>query len=383
MSRTRLVFFVEQPLDARNYQRMDIARLQARGLAVEVWDFTPFLHRFQPPIFDPVEFPGLRTFASGRDAVASAGALSRDCFVVCLSPLRWDTLPVYRALTCARVPYAIFEAIATPPITAAGRRGVLARLRGASVKGLVGRALRVVAYRCRWVSPAAFLLAGGERSVDVSSARRRAREVLWLHTGDYDRYLALAAQPAPVCQNTCVFLDEFYPFHLDYALMGIRPPVEAEPYYSTMNRFFTRLEDHHGVRVIVAAHPLSSREHARYFPGRDVVLGHTPELVRAARFVVAHSSTSVNFAVLYRKPVIFVTMDALRRWRLGASIDAMAATLGNRVVNLDHLRASDLDRALEVNDEAYRRYRNAYIKRDGTPDRPFWAQVADRIEGLP
>lgn len=383
MLRMRVVFLVEYPLNARDYARMDIDRWQARGFAPEVWDCTPFLHRVQPPIFNPIEFRGLRRLASAQDAVASIAGLSRDGFVVCIVPLRGNTLPIYRALTRARVPYAIFEAIATPPITDAGPRGVFARVRGMTVKRLIGRAVRVWAYRCGWVAPATFLLAGGERSVSVASARRRAREILWLHAGDYERYLALETRPAPVSQNTCVFLDELYPFHPDYEYMGIRPPVEAEPYYSTMNRFFARLEDRHGVRVVIAAHPRSSKEHARYYPGREVVLGHTIELVRAARFVVTHRSTAVNYAVLYRKPVMFVTMDALHRWWLGVEVDAMAAAIGNPVVNLDHLQPGDLDRVPEVNDDAYRRYRNAFIKRDGTRDLPFWGQVADRIEELP
>jgi len=86
--------------------------------------------------------------------------------------------------------------------------------------------------------------------------------------------------------------------------------------------------------------------------------------------------------VLYRRPALFVTCDRLRRWLLGASIDNTAAALGKTPINLDRRTSIDFERELRADERAYRAYTNAYIEKGGTEDRPFWMQVADRIERL-
>jgi len=351
-------------------------------LGVEVWDFTPVVYGVQPPVPDPIEFSGLRRFSTMRDAETSVRALTPDAFVVCIPRYRTDTVWIYKALSRAPVPYATFEAIATPPAGRPGAYGLWRRISALGLTALARRALFTLAYPRSSIRSATFVLAGGERSVNAAAVARRAREILWLHTLDYDLYLR-RPEAAPSGEDTGVFLDELYPFHPDYGLMGARPPVTADEYYPMLDAFFRDLERRRGVRIVVAAHPRSSPDHLKYFAPRTVLLGQTCECVRTSRFVIAHSSTSINFAVLYRKPVLFVTCDRLRRWLLGASIDNTAAALGKTPINLDRRTPIDVERELRVDERAYRAYTNAYIKRDGTPDRPFWAQVADRVEGLP
>jgi hypothetical protein len=175
------------------------------------------------------------------------------------------------------------------------------------------------------------------------------------------------------------------PFHPDYDRLKLKPFSEAEAYYPSLRRFFDFLERERGAGIVIAAHP-----HSRYkdrledfFGGRPVVQGKTLELVRKAGFVIAHSSTALNFAVLFQKPVVFVTTDSLQRsQRMARSIQAMAAWLGKTPINVDAPLGVDWARELTVDEKAYAQYRGAYIKKAGSPEKLAWQIFADHLKTL-
>ena len=181
-----------------------------------------------------------------------------------------------------------------------------------------------------------------------------------------------------------VFLDEYLPFHPDFIHLQMAHPTTAEDYYPLLRRFFGFLEDNYGVRIIIAAHPRSRYEELpNYFGGRPVIRGKTAQMVRESEFVIAHSSTSLNFAVLFYKPVIFITTNQLEQSSQGPFIHLMASWFGKQPINIDDQPIGvDWESELRINEEAYARYRNSYIKKDNSEELPFWQIVSNKIKSL-
>jgi len=67
----------------------------------------------------------------------------------------------------------------------------------------------------------------------------------------------------------------------------------------------------------------------------------------------------------------------------GAYIDAMAQALGKRSINLDRDIDVDMGRQLMVDKNAYRRYKNAYIKNEDSEDLPFWQLFVKYLKAAP
>jgi len=140
--------------------------------------------------------------------------------------------------------------------------------------------------------------------------------------------------------------------------------------------------------VRVAAHPRAAyvSRNQDYFEGIPIEVGRTAELIRGCKAVVCHDSTAIQFAVLFARPVIFVTTDELDRLFLDASfksesIAAFAAELGKSVINLDRdLEDVDWRRELNIDERRYADYRNRYIKIDGSPEIPYWNIVIRHLE---
>lgn len=385
---TRIIFFVETLFNRRDYDRYGIEILQKNGFDVEVWDFSRFLRPSAAPHTaeaDAINWSGHKQFQGEGEALEAIAALTSSCFVVCIVAYRLRSFSLYRALSRAPVRYCIEMTNVIPGVVSAVEdpQSFLARIRQSSFVQLLDAFFSRIPFRWWGIRPAALLLAGGTCSEQKVSAypSDRGTRTLWAHKLDYDVYLNERDRPVSADAKLGVFLDEYLPFHPDYDRLKLKPFSEAEAYYPGLRRFFDFLEREHGVRIVIAAHPHSQYNgHPDYFGGRPVVHGKTLELVRKAGCVIAHSSTALNFAVLFRKPVLFITTDSLQRsQRMARSIGVMAAWLGKTPINVDAPLDLNWEKELAVDSEAYGRYREAYIKKAGSPDKPAWQIVADHL----
>jgi hypothetical protein len=210
------------------------------------------------------------------------------------------------------------------------------------------------------------------------------REILEVHSFDYDVYMRVARRQdeAPV-PRYAVFIDQDLCFHSDFIGQGIPFVVTPERYFPAVCACLRKISEDLRLELRIAAHPRARyfQRHADYFERIPIEYGRTAELIRDCEAVVCHDSTAIHFAVLFGKPVLFVTSDELIPSYEGRSIAQAAAALGKSAVNLDRpLDSLDWRKELRVDSEKYREYKNKYIKIDGSPERPMWEVIIDHIE---
>jgi hypothetical protein len=162
-------------------------------------------------------------------------------------------------------------------------------------------------------------------------------------------------------QKFAVFLDTNLPYQSDIDLMGIEY-IDAGKYYAVLDNFFTYIEQSLKLEVIIAAHPKGTNK--ANFYDRKVSSYNTAELVRACKFVISHESTSISYAVLTLKPIIFIyTEEMLEKYRktVVQSIKSLSEFLNSKVINIDN--ESDYSK-IEVTPpdlQRYLRYKCDYI----------------------
>lgn len=230
-----------------------------------------------------------------------------------------------------------------------------------------------------------FVLLGGEKAGNRSPTDINTH-IIPACTLDYDLYLQQKLSIDSQYEGYIIFLDEYLPFHSDYLHMGVPVPCKPEEYYPPLVDFFQTIESALNSKVVIAAHPRSSYEdHLDYFGGRKVLRGMTSKLVKQCKCVIAHGSTALNFAVLYEKPALFVTLNILQNYKhdqLGKFYELMANTLGKELINLDEPRNIDWQAELEIDHAAYRMYHDSYIKSPLAPEKPCWQIFADYVKTI-
>ena len=388
----KILFFIESPFCKRDYDRFGVDLLRENGFEVEVWDFTPFL---RPEVYqkvkviDPVNYSKHYLFFDKHKALAAISQLKNHCIVICILGYSFNSYAVFRALSRNKIRYCMILANALP-IDENLHTSEIVKFFDKAKKITFKKCIQFLFYRipCQYVGvrPADFALAGGVRSV-ITNVRpinfEAETKILWLHTLDYDLFLKEKQNPLQVDDTMGVFLDEYSPFHPDYLYMGVLPFTSSEEYYPVLCDFFDEIEKRYGFRILIAAHPRSQYEnHPEYFGGRSVIRGKTVELIKKSRFVIAHNSTAINFAVLFKKPVIFITTNKVKHNVKGASINKFAMWLGKCPINISKSFPINFEEVFKVNQEAYRNYKNSYIKREGTEELPFWQIFANHISQL-
>lgn len=366
----RIGLVIDAPFNQRDHERFGIPLLQANGFEVTVYDVTPLVYGARAAdvvVADPIDYQPLVTPASFGEL---AKALEREAFVIWNVHLRRDTLQLHRAVSRARIRYCLLATNPFPPL----RRRVSAR-------ELAGRLYRALPLAWKGIRPADAVLAGGRASLRAAAARGRATRIVWAHALDYDIFLRERAAARTPAQRFAVFLDEYTPLHSDYAMGGMQPPMTADAYYPLMNGVLDHIEEQLAMPVVIAAHPRSRYDELPpYYGKRTPVRGRTVSLVRDAELVIGHCSTAFNYAALFRKPSVFVTTDDFQRHPIqGAATEAMARCFGKTPINVTHDRRPSLAGENTVDDGAYDRYIDEYIKTAGSPELPCWQIFADYV----
>lgn len=366
----RIIYLMQVPMSAREYVRFGAELYVARGLVVEVWNCAPFL----APGYATAEAPAplaCRPLHGSREVCALLRALGPADAVINLLPRRLCTLEIHKAL--GRCP-AQDVTVRTNALPLPGKS-----LAQALRKITPGKLADFIVSRPRvWskLTPQpGRIIYGGEACRPAPGETPRP---ISAHALDYDLFLQMP--PVAIREPIAVFLDQCFPFHPDFQVLRSRAPVTAERYYPSLCAFFDALERAAGLKVVIAAHPRSPKD-KNLFAGREVIYGQSLELVQRARLALAHTSTAVNFAVMYRTPLLF-----LNTAELNLSQRQIIADLADRL-NAPCLNVDNLPPAWETSltdahppAEAYAAYTAEYIKEPGSPNLPFWQILLDDLQ---
>jgi len=386
----RIIILVESPFDVRDHKRFGIESLKRNGFAVEVWDLSRIL---RPKVYFDGTRPKihgcdeLTVFSEKKEAFRRISKLSDSDFVINLGSYGINTLWVYRALTQAKVQYAVQMSAMLPLLgpketKITGYWKKLKKIFPPSLKHICNVFFLRIPSKWFGIKPAKFILAGGEKCFvyHFPVDRENFTETLWVHAMDYDLYLEEHNRSSPGAEeNIVVFLDEYLPLHPDRLYDGVKDLIGHEEYYSMLDRFFRRVEDRLKLEVVIAASPRSDYgNNPDFLKGRKCIKGRTAELVRKSRFVMAHDSSSLTFANLFRKPVVFLTSKKLSR--SNPPINRLANWFGKEPIFMDTGSDVNWDFEMTVNKKRYEEYRRMFIKTDFSPEKPFWQIVAERLK---
>jgi hypothetical protein len=96
--------------------------------------------------------------------------------------------------------------------------------------------------------------------------------------------------------------------------------------------------------------------------------------------VITHSSVAFQFAVLLKKPVVFLTTAELEKDKIfSENIKAWANSIEKKPINIDESLTMDWKKELYVDEKIYSDYTELYIKRKGTKELNIWQILANRL----
>ena len=378
----RVILFLATKFNYRDYKRFGFDIIQRRGYKVEAWDFTDwykpeYSKTYTPP--DPFEFSGLRKINTINEAKELYLTLTEKDAV--LDPFNLRSIIQPGRLNGCHFGSMLLGLLPAPQRKPADylKKVLLNPRRSANY------------FRKKLFSinidktPLDFLITGGQAAEkDNRYTINKNTVLIKAHALDYDRYLEQEANDDSEFKNNgkyAVFLDEDMCFHPDYKYLGIEPYCSAKKYYPDLNQFFKHFENETGLNIIIAAHPRTDYgKRGNPFNDREIIADRTVELVKYSSLVLAHMSTSINFAVLYNKPVIL--LDSIKyETVLRNYISGWSSALNLTVINISK-KWTDGFNKIVVDKKIYKEYKKQYIKEPGTPKKFVWEIFCDYLDQL-
>lgn len=389
-----VLYLVEAVFSHRDYDRFGVAFMRANGHDVTVVDMTglsqPRLPRDRSHYGDLADvtihvadtLDALRGLQDVRDR---ADILISAIGSVGVTP---ENIAVFRWLSAARGIYVKVHCDSYPGISRfkGEPRRVHERVRDITRRMREGQisARRSIMARLPmdWlgVRPADFVIYGGRNSRSTSRLIHSRTREIWAHSFDHEIFRNLR-DTIGAQSDTAVFIDEYLPHHPDLATRGQGAPVDPAYYYSALRQFFDRVETETGLRVIVAACPRADYSNQPgIFGDREVAFMQTGRLIGESRLVLAHRSTAIGFAVMFRRPVVlFALKDTLTHVNHRIPSLAYAEALNRPIQVVDGSTAYSLADALSIDEKAYDRFMGDFVKTPGSPDAPLWRIVLDGV----
>lgn len=248
------------------------------------------------------------------------------------------------------------------------------QLGGSILKKLINRILLSINRNFIWDYGVFF----NNKAINPSN-KKKCVNIIRSHTFDYDSFLKIKHQkPLLNYKNYYVFIDNNLSSHPDYKYHGTRPPVIKEKYFLDLNLFFDKFEKITNSKILIAANPKTIYTNVKIFGGRKIFNNQTPILIKGSSGVLMHNSTAVNFAVMYKKPILFLTSNHINESWLSEGITLLARSLKLNVINIDNNYQKSLF-GIKFSHKAYDSFLNSYIKSTNITNNFSWKILKDKL----
>jgi hypothetical protein len=167
-----------------------------------------------------------------------------------------------------------------------------------------------------------------------------------------------------------VFIDDVVENSFDYKL-GYAQDDErkAEDYWDPIKEFLNLIKlkftDH---KIIIAAHHRRNKND-KPINEYKFFFDKTSELIKNSKLVLCHNSLACQIAVLYKKPIIFLTSDYYKNFHYHSYLltKQLAKTLGTQCLHIEKkLTSKSLMlkkfQTININVKKYENYRKKYIQ---------------------
>jgi hypothetical protein len=194
-------------------------------------------------------------------------------------------------------------------------------------------------------------------------------KLIKLHENDYDFYLkSLKKLKEELKTPYLLFLDEGGPFHPDFVFQKIKCPLTPEIYYSEINISLNSLAYNLKLEPRVQLHPRVNSENIKKYFNVKISNESTIEAIRDASLIVAHCSTAIQIAVLFKKPIILLKTTQY----VDLKISKLLINNFKELLNCPCIWPQDVDQISSIPNvdlDSYIKFQNQFTRIPNLPDK--------------
>ncbi len=364
----KILVITSQVIDERNYNRFGLDYIDKKS-SLSVLDLTPLFYPKVYKINKKFKKNHLKVFHihSRNELNEFFLNINKYNFVISMiGELNQDTLYIYSKLKSFKNKLIIFALNSFPRIGIENEHGSIKRIiakiiRERSIFGIINKIIFVIRSKVfsKNVIKADYIITCGTETKKNFHTLINNKTKL-IPSCSYDFILSKKKYIRKIKHSYFLFLDENIIKHTDFITRN--EIVENENiYYYELKKFFKFLENKFNIKVIIAAHPRANIKYTKNkFLEFDVFENETPSLVKYSKACITSASTSSNFAVIFNKPIIFITTNRMKKTR--PSIETLAKCFSKVPVNIsENIDFDIINSYFSLHDQSYKKYLKNYI----------------------
>lgn len=209
-----------------------------------------------------------------------------------------------------------------------------------------------------------FILKAGKKYLNTNN--NHFTKVISCASFDYSRYLRrLKIKKICNLNNYAVFIAAPGPDNPNDTLLWKTKMADTfVDYYNSLNNFFSDIERIYKTKIVIALHPKSPRnKKLRKLGGRSGYYNKTLELVKNSKFIINFASTSISYALLFKKPIFFIYTEAQKK-KTPENVkftEFLHSLVGGKLINIDAYSEKDLKPISYINNKKYQEYIKNYM----------------------
>ena len=192
---------------------------------------------------------------------------------------------------------------------------------------------------------------------------------------DYNKFLLTKKNNNQ--KNDIVFLDSAIEDSFEYNLLGLtKNHFNKTLYWQAILEIFNKIEDqNNGKKIIIASH---MRRNINDQPiKRKFIFDKTIDLIKNSKLVIAHNSLSLQWAILFKKPVVLIYVECFKYLAIENTreIKNLAKALDLKIIYVDknfqvNLKKIGSLKKIKVNKKKYLNFVKRYTNYPNLSKKP-------------
>lgn len=189
-----------------------------------------------------------------------------------------------------------------------------------------------------------------------------------INSFDYNKFLLKNLNKKKQIKNQIVFLDSNIEDSYENRLLGLKKNYfDKSLYWKTMLKIFEKIEKQNDNRkIIIAAHMRRNIDDQPI--NRKFIFDKTIDLIKNSKLVIAHNSLSLQWAILFKKPIILIYQENFKYLALENTreINNLSKILDLKLIIVDknfqiNFNNINIKKKIKVNYNKYNHFIKKYI----------------------
>ena len=370
----KIIFVLEDDLNERYAEKYGINYFLEKNQKVEILNITPITRRKYYFEYLRKKYKNknrhksikIKTFFKKKDLILNIKKLNLQDIVIAHIGVNNDTEFLIKTLNKYKIKY-VQHSLGFLPFPPKSKIEILKLGFKYPIAFLLTIWRRLNIYSTSALIQPTFMCCAGEQAYLSNKKNNKIKTLIKIPCPEYDEYLELKKIKRKIKKKEkyAVLIDSYYD-HPDqvYNKENSFPPEKIpsfNEYYDPINNFFKELNKRSNLKVKIGAHPRSDYKKNPYAFGK-IYYNQTAELIKDCEFVVVKASLALNFAVLFKKPIVFILND-FWKYNTKRQIIHVAKYFKQEPINITNLNNKNFNflKKRKINYLAYKNFAKNFI----------------------